>query len=252
VNRTERLYALVEDMRAVAPRPRTAHHLAARFEVSVRTVQRDLGALMEAGVPLYATPGPGGGYAIDPRHTLPPVNFTSDEAAALAIALARPGTSPLAGALRSALRKVVAAMPPAEVDAARRLAGRFHLASPAGPDDAAPGGAADPADAANAGGMPAGPAAQAVEAALVAGRVVEIDYCDRHGELTRRAVEPVAVVNPGTNWYLVGHCRLRNDTRAFRLDRVLAAGVTDEPAPERDIDPAEGIPVPLRQLSLTE
>ena len=251
MNRTERLYALVEEMRAVAPRPRTAHHLAARFEVSVRTVQRDLGALMEAGVPLYATPGPGGGYAIDPAHTLPPVNFTSDEAAALAIALARPGTSPLAGALRSALRKLVAAMPAAEVDAARRLAGRFHLASrPA--DAPTPGDTADAADAASGGGMPTGPAARAVEAALVAGRVVEIDYCDRHGEMTRRAVEPVAIVNPGTSWYLVGHCRLRDDTRAFRLDRVLAAGVTDEPAPERDIDPAEGIPVPLRQLSLTE
>jgi predicted DNA-binding transcriptional regulator YafY len=253
VNRTERLYALVEEMRAVAPRPRTAQHLAARFEVSVRTVQRDLGALMEAGVPLYATPGPGGGYAIDPTHTLPPVNFTSDEAAALAIALARPGSSPLAGALRSALRKVVAAMPASEVDAARRLAARFHLASAAESGDGADaaGGDADDTDA-DGSGMPSGPAARAVEAALVAGRVVEIDYCDRHGDVTRRAVEPVAVVNPGTHWYLVGHCRLRDDTRAFRLDRVLAAGVTPEAAPERDIDPAEGIPVPLRQLSLTE
>ncbi|HKE75449.1 MAG TPA: YafY family protein [Acidimicrobiales bacterium] len=256
MNRTERLYALVEEMRAVAPRPRTAQHLAARFEVSVRTVQRDLGALMEAGVPLYATPGPGGGYAIDPAHTLPPVNFTSDEAAALAIALARPGASPLAGALRSALRKVVAAMPASEVDAARRLAARFHLARAAeggDADDHAGGGAGVDDDGnADPGGMPSGPAARAVEAALVAGRVVEIDYCDRHGDVTRRAVEPAAVVNPGTHWYLVGHCRLRDDTRAFRLDRVLAAGVTDEAAPERDIDPAEGIPVPLRQLSLTE
>jgi predicted DNA-binding transcriptional regulator YafY len=56
VNRTDRLYALVEELRAVAPRPLTARRLADRFEVSVRTIERDLGALLEAGVPLYATP----------------------------------------------------------------------------------------------------------------------------------------------------------------------------------------------------
>ena len=69
VNRTDRLYALVEELRAVAPRPRTARQLADRFEVSVRTIERDLNALIQAGVPLYATPGPGGGYAVDRRHT---------------------------------------------------------------------------------------------------------------------------------------------------------------------------------------
>jgi predicted DNA-binding transcriptional regulator YafY len=87
VNRTDRLYALVEELRAFAPRPRTAHQLARRFEVSVRTIERDLNAVLQAGVPIYATPGPGGGYAIDKTHTLPPVNFTAAEATALAIAL---------------------------------------------------------------------------------------------------------------------------------------------------------------------
>jgi biotin operon repressor len=76
VNRTDRLYALVEALRTVAPRPRTAQQLAARFEVSVRTVERDLGALLEAGVPILTRTGPGGGYALDKAHTLPPVNFT--------------------------------------------------------------------------------------------------------------------------------------------------------------------------------
>jgi predicted DNA-binding transcriptional regulator YafY len=59
VNRTDRLYALVDELRAVAPRARTARQMAARFEVSVRTIERDLGALQQAGVPIYATPGPG-------------------------------------------------------------------------------------------------------------------------------------------------------------------------------------------------
>lgn len=94
MNRTDRLYALVEALRTVAPRPRTAQQLAARFEVSVRTVERDLGALLEAGVPILTRTGPGGGYALDKAHTLPPVNFTPDEATALAIAPARPARCP--------------------------------------------------------------------------------------------------------------------------------------------------------------
>ncbi len=80
----------------MAPRPRTARQIAERFEVSVRTIERDLTALLEAGVPIYATPGPGGGYALDPAHTLPPVNFTADEAAALAMRSPVSGSTPLA------------------------------------------------------------------------------------------------------------------------------------------------------------
>ena len=83
MNRTDRLYALVEELRASAPRARSAQRLAERFEVTVRTVQRDILALQEAGVPIWATPGPGGGYRIDPGHTLPPLNFTPAEAAVL-------------------------------------------------------------------------------------------------------------------------------------------------------------------------
>jgi predicted DNA-binding transcriptional regulator YafY len=57
MNRTDRLYALVEELRAAAPGSRSAARLAGRFEVSVRTIQRDLLALQEAGVPIWATPG---------------------------------------------------------------------------------------------------------------------------------------------------------------------------------------------------
>ena len=95
MNRTDRLYAIVEDLRSVAPSSRTATVLAARYEVSVRTIERDIAALQQAGVPIYATPGRRGGYAVDRAMTLPPVNFTPAEAAAVAVALARAGATPL-------------------------------------------------------------------------------------------------------------------------------------------------------------
>jgi predicted DNA-binding transcriptional regulator YafY len=232
VNRTDRLYALVEELRAVAPRPRTAKQLAERFEVSVRTIERDLGALMEAGVPLYARTGPGGGYAIDKAHTLPPVNFTPDEAIAVAVALARPASSPLASALGTALRKVVAAMPEQQATIAHRLAGRIALFEY--PADVRP------------------PAAATLEEALLRSQVVEIGYEDRHGQASDRVVEPMALVGSETGWYLVGHCRLRDDTRVFRLDRVSAARLTGEPAPDRPVPEMTDAPRPVRWLTLTE
>jgi predicted DNA-binding transcriptional regulator YafY len=232
VNRTDRLYALVEELRAVAPRPRTARQLADHFEVSVRTIERDLGALMEAGVPLYARTGPGGGYALDKAHTLPPVNFTPDEAIAVAVALARPASSPMATALGTALRKVVAAMPEAQATLAHRLAGRIALFE--APSDVRPAAAAT------------------LEEALLRSRVVEIGYEDRHGRVSARVIEPQALVGSEKDWYLVAHCRLRDDTRVFRLDRVSTARLTGETAPERPPPLFPDAPGPVRWLSLSE
>src|SRR2546430_5885168 len=86
VNRTDRLYAIVELLRATAPRARAARDLADRFEVSVRTIERDVSSLQQSGVPIWATPGPGGGYSVDPSMSLPPLNFSAGEATATAVA----------------------------------------------------------------------------------------------------------------------------------------------------------------------
>jgi predicted DNA-binding transcriptional regulator YafY len=127
VNRTDRLYALVEELRAVAPRPRSAHWLASRFEVSARTVERDISALQQAGVPIYAEPGRRGGYCLDKARTLPPVNLTPAEAVAMALALDRLDGTPFPAAAAAGLRKLLAAMQTDDATAARELAGRVHL-----------------------------------------------------------------------------------------------------------------------------
>jgi predicted DNA-binding transcriptional regulator YafY len=87
MNRTDRLYALVEELRAAAPHALPARRLADKFEVSQRTIERDLLALQESGVPIWATNGRNGGYSIDPQHTLAPLNFTAAEALAVGLAL---------------------------------------------------------------------------------------------------------------------------------------------------------------------
>nr|WP_280496803.1 HTH domain-containing protein [Nocardia asiatica] len=65
MNRTDRLYAIVEELRAISPRLRSARELAERYEVSVRTIERDICALQQAGIPIYADAGRRGGCALD-------------------------------------------------------------------------------------------------------------------------------------------------------------------------------------------
>src|SRR5687767_15497251 len=89
MNRMDRLYAVVEELRAAGPRGRTAGQLAGHFEVSIRTIERDLSALGQAGVPLATKQGRAGGYTLDRSMSLPPLNFTPREAAAIAVALSR-------------------------------------------------------------------------------------------------------------------------------------------------------------------
>src|SRR5215469_16915940 len=127
VNRTDRLYALVEELRAGAPRPRSARQLARRYEVSTRTIERDILALQDAGVPVYAETGRHGGYVIDKALTLPPVNFTAAEMVAIAVSLAEAERTPFAFAARSALRKVLAAAPAGQMAEAAQLMDRIRL-----------------------------------------------------------------------------------------------------------------------------
>src|SRR3954471_9251553 len=112
MQRTERLFALAEYLRGRRTGV-TAEALAERFEVTVRTIYRDLDSLRAASLPLGAERGRGGGYALDRNYTLPPVNFTAREAAVLMTAgewVARMRVVPFTGALRCAMDKVRAAL----------------------------------------------------------------------------------------------------------------------------------------------
>ena len=82
MRRRSRLFALAEALRARRTGV-TAEALAARFGVTERTMYRDLAALQEAGLPLRADRGRGGGYALDASYQLPPVNLSAREAALL-------------------------------------------------------------------------------------------------------------------------------------------------------------------------
>ncbi|MEF2977328.1 helix-turn-helix transcriptional regulator [Subtercola sp. YIM 133946] len=211
MNRTDRLYALVEELRAVAPRPRSGSWLAQHFEVSLRTIERDIGALQQAGTPIWAEPGRTGGYCLDAARTLPPLNLTPSEAVAMAVALERMTGTPFDQQARAALRKVLASMHGADAASARELAGRVHLLDDVQTPRSVPAVIAD---------------------ALAAGRVIRLRYRDREAAVTTRDVEPLGYVGTPAHWFLIGWCRLREGVRAFRTDRITSSAMTAEvPAP---------------------
>ncbi|MFW3169962.1 helix-turn-helix transcriptional regulator [Geodermatophilus sp. CPCC 206100] len=221
MNRTDRLHALAEELRRAGPRGRTAARLAGWLEVSPRTVKRDVAALQQAGVPIWATAGPGGGYVLDASATLPPVNLTPAQAVAVAVALAGAADAPFAADGRMALEKVLDALGPAARAETERLAGRVWVRGPA----------------------PRSAAAAVVEDALARRRVVVLTYRDAAGTPSRRRVEPLAVARTEGHWYLMAWCRERDAPRWFRWDRIAAADLTPEPVPDRDLA-AFGTPPP--------
>lgn len=212
MNRIDRLYALVEELRAAGPRGRTARQLAAHFEVSVRTIERDLSALGQAGVPLATRQGRTGGYSVDRSMSLPPLNFTPREAAAVAVALSRSEHVLFARDARSALQKIVAAMPERTLEEARATADKVRLLVQPTPD----------------------PDAEIVETiwrAVRDNQVLRLRYTDVGGVATEREVEPQHVVVGPHGSYLAAWCHLREDDRVFRMDRITEAEPT--PAPPR-------------------
>ncbi|GAA4668260.1 helix-turn-helix transcriptional regulator [Frondihabitans cladoniiphilus] len=216
MNRTDRLYALVEELRAVSPRPRSARWLAARFEVSSRTIERDLTALQQSGVPIWAEPGRTGGYCLDAAHTLAPLGLTVDEALAMTVALGMLAASPFAEAAASAMRKVRAVTDDRSLAESMALATRIHLLSDGPRPSATPG-------------------ARVLAEALRTGQVLRLSYADRSGVETSREVEPLGYVGRGSHWYLVAWCRTREAVRAFRGDRIVAATTTGERPPRREL-----------------
>jgi predicted DNA-binding transcriptional regulator YafY len=107
----ERQHALIEELRAHAPRFVAGTRLATRTGTTVRTVERDIARLLAAGVPVQVRRGPGGGYRIDARRELPPLVLTPGEASALVASLVSVGPY-ISAAAQTALAKLLDTLAP--------------------------------------------------------------------------------------------------------------------------------------------
>ncbi len=222
MNRSERLFAIAEDLRGAGSRGRTTAQLARSFGVSQRTVKRDMAALFASGIPLVSFEGRGGGYQVLPESHLAPLPLTAGEAAAVAIALASQPQMPYAAEGRSVLAKMSAAMTPEQRAMAVDAASRVWMRSD--PD------------------VERSPSATVIDDALRRQVAVTIEYTDSEGNRTRRTIEPMAYARTSGNWNVLAWCHLRDGGRWFRLDRISRAWLTTTPCEPRDLRAEFGDP----------
>jgi len=192
----------------------TAKFLANRFDVSERTIYRDIRTLETAGVPIGAEAGIG--YFLERGYRLPPIAFTRDEAAALLLGERLLASSLDDGSLRdfgAALDKVRAVSAGADQD---------HLDALDADLEVLPTGSHFPIDAAHV-PVRVDRFLRECREAVVCRQVIEIEYESlADPRRTLRLVEPIGLFHYSWHWHLIGWCRLRAGYRDFRLDRIAA------------------------------
>ncbi len=194
----------------------SATRLAERFEVSVRSIYRDIEALSALGVPVVAERGAGGGYRLMEGYVLPPVNLTRQEAISLILGvtiLRSLNTMPYRDQLETAEGKLLSALPGhvrTVLERARELIGFEHVAADTfHPERDPPEG---------------GDESRAVDAfmqAIVDNVWVRLGYASpyRAGPETLEVV-PFGLLWDRDRWYLVGRAAADEAERMFRADRV--------------------------------
>ncbi len=211
------LYRLLETGGASAP------ELAAALEVSVRTIYRDVEALSAAGVPVYTSPGKGGGIALLSGYTLDKALLSDEEQNQILFAIqSLRATEQETGALLSKLG-VVFRKPPVswiEVDFSRWGFGRVDHNR-----------------------------FETLKDAILQRKALRIVYCGASGETAERCVCPLKLVFKDKNWYLQAFCRRAEDYRLFKVNRILTLEPTDEVfAPPPGTPPAvEPVPLPMAE-----
>lgn len=206
MNRTDRLLAIVLELQA--KKQVRAEDLAATFEVTKRTIYRDMQALDESGVPIVSIPGQG--YSLVEGYFLPPLTFSADEAIMLLLGadfVAQHFDAQYHDAAQSASHKIVVVLPEQlrqEVEYLENSIRFIALNEPSRPQTL-----------------------QQLRRAIIQRRTVRFRYHARDNESSREA-DPYALIHIGGAWMLVAYCHLRRDNRHFRLDRMEDVVVLDQ------------------------
>ncbi len=210
MNRIDRLSAILIHLQS--RRVVKAQDIADRFKTSLRTVYRDIRALEEAGVPVGGEAGRG--YSLMEGYRLPPVQFTREEATAFLTAeklVEKMTDESSRSSYSSAMYKIKAVLRTVEKDFLEHiddhikvLHGNPHLIS--GTDRHF----------------------QNILKSIAEKKVLTLRYQAQYKKETERCVEPVGVFYMGSYWHLVAFCRMRNDYRDFRLDRIMRMSVSDD------------------------
>lgn len=187
----------------------TAEKLSERFEVSVRTVYRDIRSLEEIGIPVSFENNRG--YFIMQGFFLPPVSFTSAEANALIVVAAlaqRFGDKSTAKLTNDALLKIRAVLRQGDKDKSEYLSKRVKVLKPKEGDS---------------------DYLSKLQGAIAEHTIIKIDYVDTKGLDTTREIEPIGLIYYTEQWHIIAWCWKRKDYRDFKLNQIKSLKETGQP-----------------------
>lgn len=194
-----------------------AQELADMFEVSPRTIYRDMEAINMAGIPVRSTSGVGGGFEIMQEYKMDKKVFSADDLCMLLMGLSGLSNMVRGDELVHALAKVRSFIPADRAKEIEVKAGQICM-------DLSPW----------MGNGNIQPYLERIKSALQDSRLLAFAYIAHHGNKTTRTVEPYQLVLKGGHWYLQGYCRRRKDYRLFRVSRMSDLQIREEVFIPRD------------------
>lgn len=204
MNRIDRISAILIQLQS--RRVVKAQDIADRFSISLRTVYRDIKSLEESGIPLIGEAGVG--YSIADGYRLPPVMFSKDEATAFLTAeklIEKLADNATSNSYKSAMYKIRAVLRSGEKDFLEQIDGHIEVLK----------------SRRNLNSSPIVNVIPVILKSISEKRAVQMKYFAHYRqENTQRYVEPVGVFYLDNYWHLIAFCRMRNDYRDFRMDRI--------------------------------
>lgn len=200
MNRVDRLFGIVTLLQS--RKYVSAERISEKFEISIRTVYRDIKAIGEAGIPVSFEPNKG--YFIIPGYFTPPISFTLEEANALLLSqslIGGFGDRSVQSTFDNALTKIKAVLKQVDkeklaildqsikLQLPERLNFEFEFLSK-------------------------------IQHAISEQTQIKITYQNLKNELSERTIEPIGLVFYAFSWHLIGYCQLRGDYRDFNIERI--------------------------------
>jgi predicted DNA-binding transcriptional regulator YafY len=177
-----------------------AEKIASKFEISVRTVYRDIKALIEIGIPVSFETNRG--YFIVQGYFLPPVSFTSNEANALILMTSlaeRFADKSMAKHSANGLQKIRAVLRQADKERSEQWSDRIKVLNPHRLENNY---------------------LTEIQDAIISKTTLQIAYTDSEKRSTNREVEPIGIIYYTDQWHLIAWCWSRNDYRDFKVPRI--------------------------------
>ena len=180
-----------------------AQELADMFEVSPRTIYRDIDTINMSGIPVFSTSGVGGGFEIMQEYKIDRKVFSTADLSAILMGLSGLSSMIRGDDLVNALAKVKSFIPADRAKDIELKANQVCI-------DLSPW----------MGNSNIQPYLEIIKTALQESRLLSFEYADRYGHKTARTAEPYQLVLKDSHWYLQGYCHMRNDFRLFKISRM--------------------------------